>query len=147
MLVRKSVSSLSQCTVCLSRMAYYPWVIPPYVPGVNPQYTFPAARTILKSVHYTSAFEGVSSLSQSTVRLSERAYHPWVSLSERTYHPWVSSLYACPVVRTTLELVHYMPLLKRVWFLIQSTIRCPEGCNISDSVHYTAGREGVPSLR
>ena len=65
--VRKCESSLSRYTVCLSGRAYYSSLSP--VPGVSPQYTFPAAWTILQSVHYTSV------LSQSTTCPSVSLYH------------------------------------------------------------------------
>lgn len=85
--VWKSGSSLSQYTLCLSGRAYYPWVIPLYVPaGVSPPFR-----------------QRVPSFSQFTIRLSSRAYHPWVT-----------PMYACPSVRTILESLHCMPVPARV---------------------------------
>jgi len=100
-----------QSTIYLSGRTYHP--------SVNSLYVCPRGRIVLEPVHYMSAREHVPSLSHSTHCMPVPVRVPslnqsTVCLSERAYHPRVSSLYACPVARTTLESAQYMPLLKHV---------------------------------
>jgi hypothetical protein len=123
----EGVSSFSWSTIYLSGKEYHFLVSPQYNqsgsayrPLVSSLYAYPETWIVLESVHCLSVWEGIVSLSHSTIR-------PWsqssIYLSGSAYHPSVNSLYVCPRGRIILESVHYMSVRELVTSLSHSTVR------------------------